>query len=79
LNDQYKHDEWFQLENDNGRSQTGKIRLNLHWIHSRRKFLQDILKIQDLALEEERAEREGLMYQLENMKKPFGFLTSYYQ
>eukprot|EP00347_Sterkiella_histriomuscorum_P014348 403361215 len=77
LNDQYKHDEWFQLEN--GRNLTGKVRLNLHWIHSRKRFLQDILKIQDLALEEENAEREGLMYQLENMKKPFGFMTAYYE
>ena len=51
----------------------------LHWIHSRRRFLSEILKIQDLALEEEKNEREALIYQLENMKKPFGFITSYYQ
>lgn len=44
LRDQYKHDEWFDLVNRQ-RALTGKIRLNLHWIHSRKKFLQDILRI----------------------------------
>lgn len=44
LNDQYKHDEWLEIENEK-RQVTGKIRLNLHWIHSKKKFLQDILKI----------------------------------
>ncbi len=44
LADQYKHDEWLEIENEK-RQLTGKIRLNLHWIHSKKKFLQDILKI----------------------------------
>jgi hypothetical protein len=57
---------------------SGKVRVNLHWIHSRKKFLQDILKIQDLAIEEENAEKQMLEIQLENMKKPFGFIQSYY-
>jgi len=51
LKDQYKHEEWFLLEG--GKSTSGKVRLNLHWIHSRKKFLQDILRIQDMAIEEE--------------------------
>jgi hypothetical protein len=38
LVDQYKHDEWLELENER-RQLTGKLRLNLHWIHSRKKFL----------------------------------------
>lgn len=44
LRDQYKHDEWFDLANQQ-RNLSGKIRLNLHWIHSRKKFLEDILRI----------------------------------
>ena len=77
LEDQYKHDEWFNLD-DKG-VQTGKIRINLHWIHSRRKFLLDILKIQDLAIEEETNDKELLELQLQHMKKPFGFMTAYYK
>lgn len=56
LFDQYKHDEWFSLiliQGGRNAINTGKIRLTLHWIHSRKKFLQDILNIQDLAIEEE--------------------------
>jgi hypothetical protein len=40
--------------------------------------LQDILRIQDAALDEETNERDLLRQQLENMQKPFGFLTAYY-
>ncbi|CDW87383.1 c2 domain containing protein [Stylonychia lemnae] len=76
LIDQYKHDEWFQLENQG--NYFGKIRMTLHWIHSRRKFLQDILKIQDNAIDEETQERNALEAQLQNMKSPFGFLQAYY-
>jgi hypothetical protein len=40
LKDQYKHDDWFNLANPNNPNQiNGKIRLTLHWIHSRKKFL----------------------------------------
>ena len=46
LNDQYKHEEWIDLGNDEG-VQTGSIRVVLQWIHSRRKFVQDILRVQD--------------------------------
>ena len=78
LRDQYKHDEWFDIATNNQRNLTGKIRLNLHWIHSRKKFLQDILRIQDIAIEDEKQEKEQLEIQLANMKKPFGFVTAYY-
>ena len=79
LMDQYKHDEWIQLEDAQTSEPAGRLRLNLHWIHSKRKFLQDILRIQDAALEEETNERLILKDQLESMKKPFTFLTSYYK
>jgi hypothetical protein len=39
---------------------TGSVRINLHWIHSRRKFLQDILRIQDSSIQEEINEKEVL-------------------
>lgn len=50
----------------------------MHWIHSRKKFLEDILRIQDEAIEEENQERIQLEIQLGHMKKPFGFIQSYY-
>ena len=77
LVDQYNHDEWLELENEK-RQLTGKIRLTLHWIHSRKKFLQDILKIQDMAIEEENQEKQQLEIQLQQMKQPFGFISAYY-
>jgi hypothetical protein len=58
LRDQYKHDEWIQLEvpQRNGEA-AGRLHFSLHWIHSRRKFLQDILRIQDTAIEEYQLEK----------------------
>jgi hypothetical protein len=34
------------------------VRINLHWIHSRKLFLTEILKVQDQAIEEEIQEKE---------------------
>ena len=40
LRDQYKHDDWFELIQPQKRNEVfGKVRLNLHWIHSRKQFL----------------------------------------
>jgi C2 domain len=59
LRDQYKHDEWVQLETPNRKGEpAGRLLFNLHWIHSKRKFLQDILRIQDTALEEYSNEKQ---------------------
>lgn len=63
LRDQYKHDEWIQLELPGSRGipeQAGRLRFNLHWIYSRRKFLQDILRIQDAGIEEYQSEKQNL-------------------
>lgn len=38
--DQLKHDEWFDLE----RNQGGRIHLNIQWIHSKVKFLSDVVE-----------------------------------
>jgi len=37
--DQLKHDEWFDLE----RNQGGRLHLNIQWIHSKVKFLSDVV------------------------------------
>lgn len=37
--DQLKHDEWFDLE----RNQGGRLHLNVQWIHSKVKFLSDVV------------------------------------
>ena len=42
------------------------------------KFLQDILQIQELAIQEETQEKTQLEQQLANMKRPFGFISAYY-
>lgn len=52
LRDQYKHDEWVQLEDPGTRLPAGRLLFNLHWIYSKRKFLQDILRVQDSALQD---------------------------
>lgn len=59
LRDQYKHDEWIQLEmpGRNGEA-AGRLRFNLHWIHSKRKFLQDILRIQEAGIDEYQQEKQ---------------------
>ncbi len=71
--DQYKHDEWFELEGSGG-----KLRLNLHFIHSHIKFLKDVLELTELAIGDEIEELKGLEMQLGMMKKPFGFVQAYY-
>ena len=60
LMDQYKHEEWIQLEDPNSGQPAGRLMLSLHWIHSKRKFLQDILRIQDSALDEYTNEKQFL-------------------
>lgn len=50
----------------------------MHWIHSRKKFLSDILKVQDLAIEEQILEKQQLQAQLDTMKRPFGFIAAFY-
>jgi hypothetical protein len=37
------------------------------------------LLVQDQSLEEQKNERDALIMQVENMKKPFGFMNAYYQ
>ena len=46
----------------------------MHWIYSKKKFLEDILTMQDIELKEEKEEKATLEVQLANMKKPFGFV-----
>jgi len=47
LLDQYKHDLWLQLEEPKRQEVAGSIRINMNWMHSRRKFLQDVLRMHD--------------------------------
>lgn len=44
LRDQYRHDELFDLQDLSGRPVSGKIHLVLQWIHSRVKYLSDVIK-----------------------------------
>lgn len=59
LKDQYKHEEFLELEDNRGNI-TGKLRVSLHWIHSKKRFLKDILNIHMMAIEEEKQEKEQL-------------------
>lgn len=76
LKDQHKHEEWVNIYN--GENYVGKLKVQLHWIHSRKLFLQDILKIQDMSIEDEKAEKQELEETLKKMKQPFGFIQAYY-
>jgi hypothetical protein len=49
------------LVSKEGKALPSKIRLNLHWIHSRIKFLQDIMRISEIALVEENQEKSQLL------------------
>ena len=44
LKDQYRHDEWFDLYDRSGHLAGGKIHLILQWIHSKAKYLSDVVK-----------------------------------
>jgi hypothetical protein len=53
--DQAKHEEWIELRDESGRNniQGAGLIVTFHWIHSRKKFLQDILQVQEQSIVEQ--------------------------
>ena len=49
LRDQYKHEDWFDLQGPKG---ICKLKVNLHWIHSRAAFLKSLLDVQVEAIQD---------------------------
>jgi len=74
IEDQLKHDSYFDLKGKSGEPVFGKIRLGLQWIWSKTKYFDTIVKQWEANLETDRQEWEHLKEQLRKLDQPFGFL-----
>lgn len=76
LKDQMKHDQYFNLSGNpqaiNGNC--GKIRLSLHWIWSKTRYLEEINKQWQDVLDSDKKDLQSFEDQLNKIKKPFGHL-----
>ena len=45
LHDQFFRDELFELQDSNGKPVPGRLHLKLQWVHSRVKYLENVIKM----------------------------------
>ena len=74
LINQQKMDNWYELENEDGGEEKGRIRLRLQLIWSRYQYFQDNLGRTDQKLSKIKKDMEDLNQYLELFEKPFGIL-----
>ena len=74
LLNQQKVDNWYELENEKGEMEKGKIRLKLQLIWSRHQYFQDNLNKTYDKLEKIKKDMDELNKFLELFDKPFGIL-----
>lgn len=73
--DQMKHEQYFVLLGQNWETGNfGKIRLSLHWVWSKIKYLEEVLRQWDQVLDNEKRDLHYLEEDLTKLKRPFGYL-----
>ena len=73
--DQMKHEQYFVLLGEHGEvGSFGKIRLSLHWVWSKVKYIEEVLRQWEHILDTEKKELHNLDEELGKLKKPFGYL-----
>ena len=75
IEDQLKHDTYFDIKGKGGEQDLGKIRLGLQWIWSKKAYFETIIQQWEKNLEMDRQELEHIKGQLRKLDKPFGLLT----
>ena len=71
LRDQYRHDELFDLHDPRGHPTSGKIHLVLQWIHSRVKYLEDVVKKWDDHIRSQIEDKADFERDLNTLYEPF--------
>jgi len=71
LKDQYRHDELFDLHGINGQPVSGKVHLVLHWIHSRVKYLSDVVRKWDEHIRAQFEDKSDFEKDLQTLYEPF--------
>lgn len=75
IDDQLKHDSYYELKGKNEEVKQGKIRLGLQWIWSKVSYFETIISQWESSLDMDRQELEHLQDQLRKLDKPFGLLV----
>ena len=75
LRDQERHDELFDLHDIRGHPVSGKIHIILQWIHSRVKYLSDIVKKWDNHINAQIEDKTDFERDLETLYQPFQGLS----
>lgn len=71
LKDQYRHDELFDLQDMSGHPVSGKIHLSLQWIHSRVKYLTDVVRKWDDHIRSQIEDKQDFERDLATLYEPF--------
>jgi C2 domain len=74
LVDQQKVEKWYNLKNENGEEEPGKIKLRLHFVWSLHQYFVDMLKKTDEKIHKIEENLVQLNTFLEHIEKPFGIL-----
>lgn len=76
LKDQYRHDELFDLHDISGHPVSGKIHLSLQWIHSRVKYLNDVVRKWDDHIRSQIEDKADFERDLATLYEPFKGLVN---
>lgn len=77
--DQLKHDDWFNLTDEQGRQSQGRIRIMMHWVYSKVQYFSEYLSRWDNTLDNDIAEKQEIEKFLKLLETPFGFLEAMQQ
>mmetsp|Transcript_19015 Transcript_19015/g.13812 ORF Transcript_19015/g.13812 Transcript_19015/m.13812 type:complete len:100 (-) Transcript_19015:718-1017(-) len=74
LEDQQKHDEWFDLFDRNDQV-LGRLRVKVQWIYSQVRYIEDLLQQWQVTLQHDVEVKKQFEQSIKEMESPFGFLT----
>eukprot|EP00828_Plagiopyla_frontata_P002033 TRINITY_DN10090_c0_g1_i2.p2 TRINITY_DN10090_c0_g1~~TRINITY_DN10090_c0_g1_i2.p2 ORF type:complete len:365 (+),score=52.56 TRINITY_DN10090_c0_g1_i2:135-1097(+) len=78
LEDQQKHEEWVQLHSEETGEQIGAIQLGLQWLHSRTKYLAEVVKKWDEQIKNQDEDLNDYQRDLNIIYEPFKSLRNNY-
>jgi hypothetical protein len=71
-----KHDNWYDLVDEQGRQSKGRIRLMLQWVYSKVQYFSEYLSKWDETLIKDIEEKEQIERFLKQLENPFGFMDT---
>lgn len=74
LSDQVRIEDWYSLETPDGRLENGKIRLQLWWIHSKIKLLEDRIFQTESDIEKILEEKKYYQNKVKELREPFPWM-----